>query len=139
MALPDFNNIQEGDQLPELTKDPITQIQLIKYAGASGDFNPIHTVPDFAKEAGLEGTIAHGMLVMGMLGQMLSSWAGIKPVTKYSVNFKSISRPGDTLTAKGIVKRKFEDETGKYTNLKLEVIDQNGEVKLSGKATVKFD
>ena len=138
MELPDFNNISEGFELPQLTKGPISQVQLVKYAGASGDFNQIHTVPEYAKAAGLDGTIVHGMLIMGMLGQMISSWVGVKPVTKYSVNFKAMSKPGDTLTAKGIVKRKYENENGKFIDCKLHVEDKNGEVKLSGKATIKI-
>ena len=67
-----YDNIAEGFELPSLTKEPITQVQLIKYAGASGDFNQIHTVPEYAKKAGLDGTITHGMLIMGILGQMIS-------------------------------------------------------------------
>lgn len=139
MALPDYNQINEGFELPSLKKDKITQLQLIKYAGASGDFNQIHTVPEYAKAVGLDGTITHGMLMMGMLGQMLSSWAGIKAVKKYSVSFKAISKPGDVLTAKGFVKRKYENEEGKFADLKLELVDEKDEVKIGGKATVKFD
>jgi acyl dehydratase len=137
--LPDFNSIQEGTELPSLTKEPITQLQLIRYAGASGDFNQIHTVPDYAKEAGLDGTIAHGMLIMGILGQMLSDWAGgPMNVKKYEVSFKAITKPGDVLTAKGIVKKKYENENGKFVDLKLHVEDQKGEVKIGGKAVIKF-
>ena len=139
MGLLDYNKINEGDELPFLTKDPTTQLQLIRYAGASGDFNPIHTIPEYAKEAGLNGTIVHGMLVMGILGQMLSSWAGIKAVKEFSVGFKAITNIGDILTAKGIVKRKYEDENGKFISCKVHVEDQNGEVKVSGKTVIKFD
>lgn len=139
MGLPDFNTIQEGFELPELKKDKITQLQLIKYAGASGDFNPIHTIPEYAKEAGLDGTIVHGMLIMGILGQMISNWAGIKNVKKYSVNFKAITKPGDVLTAKGVVKRKYETEDGKFVDCKLSVEDQNNDVKITGKATISFE
>src|SRR5512138_935140 len=100
MNLPKYEEIQEGYELPSLTKEPITQLQLIRYAGASGDFNQIHTVPDYAKEAGLDGTIAHGMLIMGMLGQMVSNWAGgPMNVKKFEVSFKAITKPGDVVTA----------------------------------------
>ena len=105
-----WDEIDVDYELPSLTKGPITQLQLIKYAGASGDFNQIHTVPDYAKEAGLDGTIVHGMLVMGILGQMITSFAGPKMIKKYSAGFKSITRPGDTLIAKGIVKKKYEKD-----------------------------
>jgi len=139
MALPDYNTIEEGYELPSLTKPPIEQVQLIKYAGASGDFNQIHTVPAYAKEAGLDGTITHGMLMMGILGQMISSWAGIKAVKKYSVSFKSISKPGDILIARGSVKKKYENEEGRFIDCKVHVEDKDGDIKISGKATIKFD
>ncbi len=139
MALPDFNTINEGYELPKITKDPIPKVQLVKYAGASGDFNQIHTVEEYAKQAGLDGIIVHGMLVMGILGQMISDWAGIKNITKYSVNFKAMTKPGDALTAKGPISRKYQDEKGKFADCKLQIEDQKGEVKVTGKCTVRFD
>jgi acyl dehydratase len=75
---PKFDSLETGTMLPEMTTEPVTQLHLIKYAGASGDFNPIHTIPEYAKEAGLDGTIIHGMYVMGVMGKMLSDWAGNK-------------------------------------------------------------
>jgi acyl dehydratase len=138
MNLPKYEEITEGYELPSLTKEPITQLQLIRYAGASGDFNQIHTVPDYAKEAGLPGTITHGMLVMGILGQMVSDFAGVKNVKSFSVSFKSMSKPGDVLTAKGNVKRKYENENGKFVDCKVFVEDQNKDVKVDGKVTLKF-
>lgn len=139
MSKIDFDKISEGDQLPILKKEPVTQLQLIKYAGASGDFNQIHTVPQYAKEAGLDGTITHGMLMMGMIGQMISNWAGVKAVKNYSVSFKAISKPGDVLTAKGEVKRKYENEEGKFIDCKVHIEDQNGEVKVAGKTKIKCE
>ncbi|HBD94676.1 MAG: hypothetical protein A2015_04930 [Spirochaetes bacterium GWF1_31_7] len=134
----EWDKIEENYELPSLTKEPVTQLQLIKYAGASGDFNQIHTIPEFAKEAGLDGTIAHGMLSMGILGQMISSFAGIKPIRKYSVTFKSMAKPGDILTAKGIVKKKYEKDGAKLIDCKVHIEDQNGDVKVDGKVTIAF-
>ena len=139
MSLPKFNEINEGYEIPILTKEPITRLQLIRYAGASGDFNPIHTITANAKEAGLDGTIAHGMLIMGVLGQMITNWAGIKNVKSYSVVFKAMTKPGDILTSKGIVKKKYENENGKFVDCKISIEDAKGEVKIDGKFTVKFD
>ncbi len=136
--LPSFDKINEGDTLPSITNEPITRIQLVKYAGASGDFNPIHTIPEYAKEAGLHDTIAHGMLIMGILGRMISGYAGISAVTKYNVQFKSMTNIGDILTSKGEVKKKYENETGRFIDCKVIVEDQKGEAKLEGKVTIKF-
>ena len=130
-----FDEINEGDSLPVLEKPEITQLQLIKYAGASGDFNPIHTIPEAAQQAGLDGTIAHGMLVMGILGQMVSAWAGPKNVLKYGVSFKAMTRPGDVLYAKGTVKRKYEEDGKKLIDCAVYVEDARGEVKVEGKVT----
>ncbi len=133
-----YEDINEGMELTSLTKEPITQVQLVRYAGASGDFNQIHTVPEYAKEAGLPGTITHGMLIAGILGQMVSNNFAINQIKNYSVNFKAISKPGDILTAKGSVKKRYENENGKLIDCKIFVEDQNGEVKVEGKVTVKF-
>lgn len=133
-----YDSISEGDKVPSLKKDPVTQTQLVRYAGASGDFNPIHTVPDYAKEAGLDGTIAHGMLVMGMLGQMISGWVGVKLVTKYGVSFKGMTKPGDILTATGEVTKKYESDGKKLADLSVRIADEEGEVKVEGKVTLRF-
>lgn len=134
----DYDSLAEGDAVPALRKEPITQIQLVRYAGASGDFNPIHTVPEYAKEAGLDGTIAHGMLVMGMLGQMISNWVGVKPVVKYGVSFKAMTKPGDALTATGEIARKYVVEDENMVDLNVRIADEHGEVKVEGKATLRF-
>lgn len=133
-----YDAINEGDKIPKVKKDPVTQLQLIRYAGASGDFNPIHTIPDYAKEAGLEGTIAHGMLIMGMLGQMISGWVGVAPVVKYGVSFRAITNIGDVLTATGEVTRKYEKDGEKLADCSVSIADENGEVKVDGKVTLRF-
>ena len=133
-----YDSIAVGDPVPPLKKDPITQSRLVRYAGASGDFNPIHTVPEYAREAGLDGTIAHGMLIMGMLGQMVSGWVGVKQVAKYGVSFKGMTRPGDKLTATGEVTKKYESDGVKLADLSVRIADEQGEVKVEGKVTLRF-
>ncbi len=135
----DFDKIEAGFELPSLKKEPITQQQLVRYAGAAGDFNQIHTVPEYAKQAGLDGTIAHGMLIMGMLGQMITNFAGIAAVKKYGVSFKSMTRPGDILTAGGVVRRKYEKEGKKFIDCKVYIQDENKDVKVDGKLTIQID
>ena len=131
-----YDAIQEGEALPTLIKDPITQTQLVRYSGASGDFNPIHTIPEYAKEAGLDGTIAHGMLIMGILGQLVSNWAGIKAVKKYGVSFKGMTKPGDVLTASGAVKKKYDKEGEHLIDCNIKIEDQTGDLKVEGKVTI---
>lgn len=134
----DYDSIAEGDAIPPLKKEPISQVQLVRYAGASGDFNPIHTVVEYAREAGLDGTIAHGMLTMGMLAQMISNWVGVKPVTRYGVSFKAMAKPGDVLTATGEVTKKYTVLNDKFADLSVRIADENGEVKVEGRATLRF-
>ena len=65
-----------GEEVETLTLPPVTRLQLIKYAGASGDFNPIHTIDEAAERAGLKGVIAHGMYTMALAARAVDTWAG---------------------------------------------------------------
>lgn len=100
----DAREFREGEELAALTKEPITKVQLLRYAGASGDDNLIHVDSDTARAVGLDGVIAHGMLSMGFLGQYVSSLAGPAAVRRLRVRFSGMVRPGDVLTCRGVVK-----------------------------------
>jgi acyl dehydratase len=92
-----------GDRL-SLEKGPVTTVQLVMYAGASGDFNRIHYDLPFAREAGLDGVIAHGMLTMGFAAQLLGQWAGPDGfVKRIEARFQSPVRPGDIVRIEGVV------------------------------------
>jgi acyl dehydratase len=95
---------QSGETIGPLTKPPITKTQLVMYSGASGDFNPIHTVEEFALEAGLGGVIAHGMLTMAFVGQLMTDVIGMEgELRTFGVRFTGMVRPGDELTCEGRV------------------------------------
>ncbi|HSO93083.1 MAG TPA: MaoC/PaaZ C-terminal domain-containing protein [Candidatus Dormibacteraeota bacterium] len=96
-------DLESGSVLPDLRKPPVTKVQLVKYAGASGDYNLIHTDDETAHRVGLEGVIAHGMLSMAFLGEYLCWLAGPESVRRFSVRFIAMVRPGDTLTCRGLV------------------------------------
>lgn len=96
--------MKPGDELTPLVKEPVTRLQLVKYAGASGDFNPIHWDPERGREMGLDGVIAHGMLSMGFLGQYVAGLAGPERVRRLKVRFAGMVRPGDELTCRGTVR-----------------------------------
>jgi acyl dehydratase len=117
-----FEDVEVGTELPELVKDPITPTQLVKYSGASGDFNPIHTVPDVAKAVGLDGIIAHGMLIMGFAGQLLTNWVDEAAVRQFKVRFSGMTKPGETVVCRGSITEKIEE---------------NGELLVRGRLTVK--
>lgn len=127
-----FDDINVGDEMPSLTTEPITETQLVKYSGASGDFNPIHTVHHIAEEAGLGGVIAHGMLIMGFVGRAITDWVGVAPVRKFGVRFVGISRPGEAITVSGSVVEKFEADGENHIRCEVVAADQEGNKKVTG-------
>src|SRR5262249_56489847 len=98
-----FEAVRVGEELPALTKAPVDRVQLARYAGASGDFNPVHVDEQYAKSLGMPSVYAPGMLVMGMLGQLVSDWARGAQLRRYSVKFSKMVWPGDNLVCKGRV------------------------------------
>jgi len=86
-----------------LRSEPVTQAQLDYYASASGDFNRIHLDPAYAREAGHPGTLVHGMLTMGLLGRLLTRWAGPGSVKKLSARFLGVTYVGDVITCEARV------------------------------------
>ena len=103
-----LDELSVGSELPELHKDPITKVQLVKYAGASGDYNLIHTDDETAKRVGLDGVIAHGMLSMAFLGQYCCWLGGPESIRRLTVRFAEMVRPGDVLICRGRVKSREE-------------------------------
>src|SRR6266478_8224563 len=96
-------DVQIGTEMPALVKPPVQQIQLTRYAGASGDFNPIHQDAAFAKAAGMGDVFAHGMLSMGFVAQAVTDWSGAGTVRKIGVRFTALVRLKDVVTCKGRV------------------------------------
>jgi acyl dehydratase len=128
-----FDDVKVGDELPPLVKGPLQQIQLTRYAGASGDFNPIHQDHEFAKAAGMGDVFAHGMLSMGFVGQLVTDWAGAGNVRKLGVRFAGIVRLKDTITCRGRVLGKSGKD---LVDLEIWAENQRGEKVVAGKATV---
>jgi acyl dehydratase len=134
MELKDF---QPGDALPALTKPPVTKTQLVMYSGASGDFNPIHTVEEFAQSVGLGGVIAHGMLTMAFVGQLLTDWVGLEGELKqFHVRFTGMVRPGDVVTCTGEVTEKSTDNDQTLLICKVRAVTQEGTEAMVGEAKV---
>jgi acyl dehydratase len=131
-----FDDVKVGDELPVLVKGPIQQIQLTRYAGASGDFNPIHQDDEFARAAGMGGVFAHGMLSMGFVGQLVTDWAGAAAVRKLGVRFAAIVRLKDTITCRGRVLGRRSADDVHLIDLEVWAENQRGEKVVTGKATV---
>ncbi|WP_019122349.1 FAS1-like dehydratase domain-containing protein [Brevibacillus massiliensis] len=126
----------DAGELPVLKKPVITHTQLVRYAGASGDFNPIHTVVPVGEEAGLGGVIAHGMLIMGFAGQAVCAWFPRKQLRRLKARFADITRPGEQITVTGRVVRPLSTAGEDRLCCELRACNQAGEVKLKGEFEV---
>ena len=91
MSVWDYSVAKKGDKLPRLTVGPINQDDLVLYANASGDQNPIHIDQNFAKKSGLPDVIAHGMLIMSYLGRLLTDSAPQSQIKNFSVQFSNMT------------------------------------------------
>ena len=129
-------NLKAGDTYTECLVEDLSRTQIVMYAGASGDYNPVHTDEKFTKEiAGYPSVFAHGMLTMGMTGRMLTNYVGDGRLTKYGVRFTSQVWPGDTLNSTATV----VDVTEGIVNLSVETTNQDGALVLSGYAAARVD
>jgi acyl dehydratase len=116
---------------------PITRHDLVRYAGASGDFNPLHYDDQFARSAGLPGVMAHGMFSAGLLGSFLISWVENRRVRRFKLRFKAPVWPGDTLHATGSVVRTRRLEEGEVAELALKLARQDGSEVVTAAAEVQ--
>ncbi|WP_208027301.1 MaoC/PaaZ C-terminal domain-containing protein [Rhabdothermincola sediminis] len=128
-----FDDVNVGDQAPPLSHE-LTRTDLVMYAGASGDFNPMHHDEVAAQAAGLPSVFGHGMFSMGLLGKAITDYVGIGNLTRYKVRFTKQTWPGETLTSSVVVTGKREDGGRKLIDLEVTLANQDGEVKVAGEA-----
>ncbi|OXE37482.1 MAG: acyl dehydratase [Phenylobacterium zucineum] len=133
-------NLKVGDVHTAKLVEDLKRTQIVQYAGASGDYNPLHTDEIFTtKVAGYPSVFAHGMLTMGMTGKMLTDYVGDARLTKYGVRFTSQVFPGDDLEAKATVKALTEKDGVMLVELDVSTTNQNGVEVLSGYAEARID
>jgi acyl dehydratase len=123
-----LTQLQVGESVKDIQLDPVSRIDLIKYAGASGDFNPIHTIDEEAKKAGLPGVIAHGMWTMGNLAKLFTPYFEEGFVQNYSIRFKGMVFLNDEITLKAMLKEVNE----KRLRFQVQAVNQNGNEVLIG-------
>ena len=114
----------------------ISQKDINSYASISGDHNPIHIDQGFARQVGLPDVIAHGMLVMSYLGQVLTNNIDQSSIKEYEVKFCSMTNIGDVLTCNGTITHMDQTEMGKLLKIELKVLDQDNDEKLIGESTI---
>jgi len=134
------SELNVGDTHSEVVVEDLKRTQLVMYAGASGDYNPVHTDEVFVtKVAGYPTVFAHGMLSMGLTGKMLTNYVGDGRLTKFGVRFTNQVWPGDDLDAKATVAALREDGGQHYVDLTLSTTNQDGKEVASGSATARID
>ena len=129
-----------GTSRQAVVVDDLTRTQLVMYAGASGDYNPLHTDEVFAtKVAGFPGVFAHGMLTMALTGKALTDWVGDGRLRTFGVRFRGQVWPGDTLTTSVTVCALDEVDGHPVADLDVVTTNQAGDVVLSGSASARLD
>ena len=127
-----FSQVKEGDTVPTFEVKNLTRTDIVKYAGASGDFNPIHHDETFAKGAGYPSVFSHGMLTAGFASKCVTDYVGRQNLRKFAVSFRSQVWPGDTITCTGKVTRKFEEKGEKRIEGEVTATNQKGETAIAG-------
>ncbi len=133
-----FDDVSEGDEAPEVSHK-LTRTDLVQYAGASGDFNPMHTDEVAAQAAGLPSVFGHGMFSMGLLGTALTNYVGVGNLTTYKVRFTKQTWPDEVLTTKIVVTGKRSEGEANYVDLECSLANADGQVKVAGEATALAD
>ena len=129
-----FEDVTVGDEAPA-TSHKLTRTDLVKYAGASGDFNPMHHDEVAAQAAGMPSVFGHGMFSMGLLGSALTDYVGVGNVSRYQVRFARQTWPDEVLSSKIVVTGKREEDGRRLVDLSVTLSNGDGEDKLVGEAT----
>jgi acyl dehydratase len=136
MAVP-AASLEVGESRSLELFDDLSRTQIVMYAGASGDYNPMHTDERYTVEvAGYPSVFAHGMLSMGATGRVLTDWFGAESIRHYGVRFVNQVWPGDALTATATLTALREEDGHHLAELAVETVNQNGAVVVTGTATV---
>ena len=127
-----WEEVEEGEALPEVRVEELTRTDFVRYAGASGDFNPIHHDQTFAEASGNPTVFAMGMLNAGILSRVAANFAGRPNLRRFSMRFAARAWPGDSVICTGTVTRKFEEGGEKRVEGELRAVNQKGETLISG-------
>ena len=132
-----FEDVDVGFEIPQFVKGPLTKEQIKEYAEAAGDPNPMHYDENFAKMAGYRTVIAHGLMTMAYVSEMLTNWLpSYTQLKRLKTRFTKVVYPGHTLTCKGKVTQKYVKKDGNYVELEVWSENQDGETVVTGSATV---
>ena len=130
-----FDEVKEGDEIPAFVVEKLTRTDIVRYAGASGDFNPIHHDQTFAEAAGNPTVFGHGMLTAGFVGKCVTDYVGLHNLRRLKVRFATRVWPGDTITCRGRVTRKYDADGVHCIDGELQALNQKGETTVHGSFT----
>jgi len=134
------SELKVGQVHSAVVVEDLTRTQIVQYAGASGDYNPLHTDEVFAtKVAGYPTVFAHGMLTMGMTGRMLTDWVGDGRLRSFGGRFVAQVWPGDTLTATAEVVDIRTEDGVPVVEVKVTTTNADGKEVFTGSATARVD
>ena len=136
---PRYAELSVGDAGPELVIENLSRTHFVRYAGASGDFNPMHHDDTIATQVGNPSVFGHGMLTAGLMARVVKDWFGPEAMRKFQVRFAKQVWPGETLTFTAVVTGLSEEGGTGLVDLELEARNQDGEVKLTGTATAAVE
>jgi acyl dehydratase len=131
-----YESVKVGDSLPTVTIENVSRPDFVRYAGASGDFVPLHYDQTFVEASGIPTVFAQGMWTAGCLSRCLTDYAGAGNVRHFKVRFARQVWPGDTLTCRGKVTAKNEKNGEKLIEGEVEVANQKGETTVRGNFAV---
>ena len=129
-----FEDVNEGDAAPEVRHE-LSRTDLVKYAGASGDFNPMHHDDEKARAAGLPSVFGHGMFSMGLLGRAVEDYVGIGNLKGFKVRFTKQTWPGETLVSSITVTGKRKEDGENLIDHDVSLANADREVKVAGSAS----
>ena len=130
-----FEDVNEGQEIPEYKIVHITRTMIVKYAGASGDFNPIHHDELYAIRAGNDRVFAMGMFTAGIVSTMITNWVGVGNLRGYKTRFMQRLWPGDDVLCKGKLTRKFQEGGENCIEAEVTAMNQRGEILIRGTFT----
>ena len=134
-----FDDIEVGDEAEPLVVEDLSRTNFVRYAGASGDFNPMHHDDTVATSVGNPSVFGHGMLTAGLMARVLKDWFGPEALRRFQVRFAKQVWPGDTLTCTAKVTGKREEDGQRLVDVECAVTNQDGVEALTGSATAAVD
>lgn len=136
---PRWDDVAVGDAAEPRAVGPLAVRDFVRYAGASGDFNALHYDEAYARAAGFPSVFAQGMFDAGVLASYAAAWLGPAGVRRFHARFEEVVWPGDTVTCKGEIVRKYEESGERRVDVVLQCARQTGEVAVRGEATFALD